>query len=255
MPEAITAAYAQVLGLGLLWTSVHCSGMCGPLLIGLDVAGVAQGTTAPRGALQVLLYQAGRGLTYALLGGLAGAIGAGLASLFETAGALVALLLGAGVAASLLVALHRRMRPKLSLHRATRTPDWTERPTHWLTRAVSPLAGTGRPLHLLALGGVMGLLPCMITAWVLALAATTGSVLHGAALMLVLLALTTPVLLGVTLLPRALPALRRAAWLPSFLKTISATWLVLIGLAGLGIVAHQHVVLELASGNLVVMLW
>ena len=37
---------------------------------------------------------------------------------------------------------------------------------------------------------------------VLGLAATTGSPLHGAALMLLLVAMTTPTLLGVTLLPR-----------------------------------------------------
>ena len=60
------------------------------------------------------------------------------------------------------------------------------------------------PLRDLALGAVMGFLPCMIVLWALGLSALTGSALHGAAIMLILVALTTPVLLGVTLLPRVL---------------------------------------------------
>jgi sulfite exporter TauE/SafE len=96
-------AYAQVLGLGVLWTSIHCIGMCGPLLSGLDIAGVMRGRSRLQGLLGVVAYQAGRGLTYAWLGGLAGLLGAGLGRLATISGALLALAVG-------LVLIHRTLR-------------------------------------------------------------------------------------------------------------------------------------------------
>ena len=65
MSEAATAAYAQLLSVGLLWISFHCAGMCGTLLIGFDVAGAARGASVPRGALSLLTYQLGRAGTAA----------------------------------------------------------------------------------------------------------------------------------------------------------------------------------------------
>ena len=46
--SALPSPYAQLLGLGLVWVSAHCAGMCGPLLVGLDVAGVRSGRTVVR---------------------------------------------------------------------------------------------------------------------------------------------------------------------------------------------------------------
>ena len=86
--SALPAAYLHVLSLGLLWTSTHCASMCGPLLCGLHIGGAQPGarTSVQRGFLGVLVYQAGRSLTYAWLGGLAGLIGAGLSRVFTAAG-------------------------------------------------------------------------------------------------------------------------------------------------------------------------
>ncbi|HRE89162.1 MAG TPA: sulfite exporter TauE/SafE family protein, partial [Myxococcota bacterium] len=116
-PEAFTApaAYAQLLSVGLLWISFHCAGMCGPLLIGFDVAGAARGVRALPGALGVLTYQAGRALTYLLLGALAGLVGRGLAAVFEPAGAIFALLFGLTVVGTLIgreVRRRRALRPQ-----------------------------------------------------------------------------------------------------------------------------------------------
>ena len=90
----LPAAYAQVLGLGVLWTSVHCIGMCSPLLAGFDIAGVMRGRSRLQGVFGVLLYQAGRGLTYAWLGGLAGLLGAGLTRITTLAFGVLALCMG-----------------------------------------------------------------------------------------------------------------------------------------------------------------
>ena len=255
MTEAAAAAWAQVLSLGVVWVGVHCAGMCGPLLIGLDVAGVSRGTTAVGGAAGVLLYQAGRALTYVALGALAGAAGAGLREVFARAGSVVALLLGGVLLAWLVLRLARPpgARRTLRIERPGEPPP----PDPWVaraSRALLPVLGDGRRLNLVALGAMLGLLPCMIPAWVLGLAATTGSPLHGAALMATLVALTTPALLGVTLLPRLVTRRLGAAGrhLPSALMGISALWLVMVGLAGLDLIDHLHLRL---GGGYSVMLW
>lgn len=256
--SAAPAAYAQLLSVGLVWISFHCAGMCGPLLIGFDVAGAARGVRALPGALGVLTYQAGRALTYLLLGAFAGLVGRGLAAVFEPAGAIFALLFGLTVVTTLVIREVRRrqsLRPQpVKVGFSKLEPpkvSFVERLVSKLPRALHPLQGPdeGRHLRIFGLGAAMGLLPCMITYWALGLAATTGSPLHGALVMLLLVVMTTPVLLGVTLLPRLLP--RRAAWVPMALMALSAIWLVMIGLAGLGLIAHQH----LSVGDYQIMLW
>ena len=249
MAEPVAAAWAQLLGLGLIWVGVHCAGMCGPLLVGLDVAGVTRGTSVPGGAARVLLYQLGRASTYAALGALAGTVGAGLGATFARAGSFITL----GVGALLVLLLITRLVPRkarTAVHLGRRRDPLAAR----LSRRLLPLAGTGRPLDLVALGAVLGFLPCMITAWALGLAATTSSPLHGAGLMWTLVGLTTPALLGVTILPRLVTARlgTSARHVPTALMGVSAFWLTMVGLAGLGVVDHVHLPV---GADLVVMLW
>ena len=45
--SGIDSAYTQIFSVGVLWISIHCAGMCGPLLIGFDVAGVQGAFVAP----------------------------------------------------------------------------------------------------------------------------------------------------------------------------------------------------------------
>ncbi len=291
--SSTAAAYAQLLSLGLVWISIHCSGMCGPLLIGFDVAGAARGSSALRGGLGVLTYQAGRAVTYVVLGVLAGLFGKGLGTFFESAGAIFALVFGVAVFATLMLRiwpqrqaakrsakliplsdtrLGRRDNPSIS---ETSNPSISEtsnpsisetsnpsisetskglvaRIVEAVPRTLHPLAGGDETRHLriFALGAAMGFLPCMITLWTLGLAATTGSPLHGAVLMLLLVAMTTPVLLGVTLLARVVPK-RFGRALPGVLMALSAAWLLMVGLAGLGVVDHLH----LSVGAYTLMLW
>lgn len=232
-------AYAHVLGLGLVWTSIHCASMCGPLLCGLHIGGAnPNGKSSPaRGIRGVLTYQAGRSLTYAWLGGLAGLVGAGLGQIFTSAGGVLSLLFGT----ALIYSVVRRRSSLVKLGRRSDAGIVTAVISR-LRGLFSPLLLSTHPLRELALGAMMGFLPCMIPAWALGQAALTGSPFHGAAIMLLLVLLTTPVLLVTTQLPRLgslLPARLRSglAWM---LPAISGIWLLLIGGAGLGLWAHQH---------------
>jgi sulfite exporter TauE/SafE len=110
-------------------------------------------------------------------------------------------------------------------------------------------------------GVVLGLLPCMIVAWGLSLAASTADAWRGARLMIVLVAMTTaPLLAGVVLVAagrRTGLVARLGArwpWLRALPVAVSALWLVLVGLAALGVVEHRHVVVHV-WGPRTVMLW
>lgn len=257
-------AYAQVLGLGVLWTSIHCIGMCGPLLSGLDIAGVMRGRSRLQGLLGVVAYQAGRGLTYAWLGGLAGLLGAGLGRLATISGALLALAVG-------LVLIHRTLRafrpeqqqvgtpliplrrPRLSLSPAV----VVEQVLLHSRRALLPLLTSHHPLREVAIGALMGMLPCMIPAWALSQAAMTGSPLHGALVMLLLVGMTTPVLLLTTQLPTILGVLHASirTGLITLLPAVSGVWLILVGGAGLGLWSHVHFGITLVGRPFLMMLW
>lgn len=253
--SAAESAFVQLFSVGLLWISFHCVGMCGPLLIGLDVAGTARGLRAKQGALAVVVYQAGKAVTYSLLGVAAGALGAIVQSALESAGAVLALLGGLtllGVALRRLLA--RESTEPLVQIGSTKRRGALEQLTLRLSRALLD-DGQGYLSRAFTLGLAMGLLPCMIPLWVLGLAAVTGSPLAGAGLMLGLVAMTTPVLLLVTVLPRAFKKRRReVAFVPALLLSISGVWLVLVGLASFGLVPHVHIALPFGSG-LSIMLW
>ena len=250
--SGIDSAYTQIFSVGVLWISIHCAGMCGPLLIGFDVAGVHRGKKALGGALGVLTYQGGRALVYALLGAIFGLFGAGLQRYLSLAGGWLSVLFGLLLAGSVLLRLVYRAPAK--------GPGFSDRLVQGLTQISRPLldaAGDNLLLRNLGLGLIMGFLPCMITIWALSLAALTGSPLHGAAIMLLLVAMTTPMLLGVTLLPRALgkrigPLAHR---LPAILMGISGLWLTVAGAASLGWIHHAHFGFKAFGRDFAMMFW
>ena len=249
----VASAYTQLLSLGVLWISIHCAGMCGPLLIGLDLAGAARGVPPWRGALQVLAYQAGRGLTYAWLGGLCGLLGAQLNSHITQASGLLAIACGLVPIVSLLRQRFSKPQP-ISLRPPTKSifAQLSAEARSILTR----LAGQRSLLSGLALGGAMGFLPCMLMLWTLGLAALTASPLHGALVMLLLVAMTTPVLLVLTLLPHlALGRRRRHQRLAMYLPAISGLWLLLCGGAAMNLWPHAHVGLSLLGRPFLMMLF
>ena len=200
--------YGVLLVQGLLWVLGHCPAMCGPLVIALRFQGV-------RG---LLAYQAGKGVTYALFGGLAGSLG-GIATLaLQTWAPLVLGACAVGMMALGLAGLSGRG------HAAGVLPAWLRQAVQRFT----PGGSAGSPRNAFVLGLLLAGLPCAVVVWALGLAVASASPLHGAALMLLLVVLNTPVLLAAQLLGAGawLAAVRsRLQWLPPCGLIVGGAWL------------------------------
>lgn len=198
--------YATLLGQGLIWTTGHCLGMCGPLIVALRFGAQPDGSTATAATVvQLLSYQAGRCISL-------GTVGAGLGWLGASAGASIRpfMPLATLVAAAVCLVL------------ALVEAGWLRLPTMAMPAPLARLASHAQSVLLrrgwpaaLVLGLGLAFLPCAVTAWALTLAAASGHPMHGALLMVLLVALTTPFLLVAALIPAGLSRWRllRGRWL------------------------------------------
>jgi sulfite exporter TauE/SafE len=111
----------------------------------------------------------------------------------------------------------------------------------------------GRPIAAaFVLGAVLALMPCMIIAWTLGLAAVSGGAWQGAALMVLPVAMTTPVLLGWAAAPALVrPRRARAAWTAPASLALSGVWMLLMASAAAGAIDHA----ALHIGRYDVMFW
>ncbi|MHB8897756.1 MAG: sulfite exporter TauE/SafE family protein [Thermoguttaceae bacterium] len=171
-----------------LFGSVHCAGMCGPLVAFALGSTEKMGPTR-RWTLQ-LAYHGGRLATYTLLGAVCGLLGAAL----DLGGSLVGLnRLAAVLAGAMMVAVGLVAVASCS---GFRTPRWSMPRGLRAAIAFGQRAAMGlNPLRrALAIGLLTGLLPC---GWLYAfaiVAAGTGSMLVGAAVMAAFWLGTVPVL-------------------------------------------------------------
>jgi uncharacterized protein len=197
------------LTLGLLGGFGHCIGMCAPFVLFVsrryDPAGAGRG----RALASQLWYAAGRVTTYAVLGGVAGALGAAV----QRVGVFVGLqraamvLAGAVLVVWALVALWdlvpgARRPGRLTGARSEAFSGLFGRVTERLKRRV--------PGHPFALGLFLGLLPCGFLYSAVVAAVARGSALQGGLAMAVFGAATVPALLGVSLADEIIGARRRA---------------------------------------------
>ena len=180
--------------------SLHCVGMCGPLLLGFS--GVLDSGPARRPRLDFAYYHAGRLWTYGLLGLLAGWAGSGLREGSMHLGwqrplaVLISLLvIGSGAAA---LGLIPGLRFELSSPGTCLKPL---RPGSFLATFLHQPRRSGR----LLLGAIMGLLPCGLVYTVLLIAATLPSPLYGALGMICFGAGTLPALSAVVVAGRLAP--------------------------------------------------
>ena len=174
---------AFLIGMG---GSFHCAGMCGPLALALP-GGEEKGWRLLAGRL---LYNAGRVLTYALVGGLSGLVG-GMVRMAGLQQAL-SLLLGAAIVLAglgLLLPVRRLSLPGISFL-------WT---TASFRKALSALFQSGAPSSLLLIGLLNGLLPCGFVYLGLAGSLATGSAAGGMAYMALFGLGTAPLMLAVSL--------------------------------------------------------
>lgn len=260
--DDLTAPYAQLFGVGIFWITLHCSGMCGPIMAGLTLGTAEGGKSRLRRALEglhrVLAYQAGRALMYATLGALAGAAGAVLQSAIEG----VARVAGLVVAVGLVVAGLSRTSWARRLWARPEEPGGggAQLAGRFLGGVLRHLHRGGGPpglLRMIALGFVMGLLPCMLMFWVLSLAASTAHVGHGAALMVLLVVLTTPLLAIAGVVPHLVgPRGRRIGELAMpWMMALSGVWLGLIAAAANGWIEHVHISFQMGGEPYAVMFW
>jgi hypothetical protein len=198
--------------------SLHCAGMCGPLALALPMAGRSgAGFLAGR-----LAYNAGRVVTYCLLGGVFGLLGK--------------LLLLAGVQRWVSIALGVLLLVGLAASR--RWERWLP-----VARLVNPLKARMAPLlrqptftALGVLGLLNGLLPCGLVYVAGAGAVATGHLATGVAYMAVFGLGTVPMMLAMSLSGKLLsaPLRHRLRSLVPISIALVAALLVLRGL-GLGI--------------------
>lgn len=242
-------ALTQLASVGILWVAFHCAGMCGPIVGGV-VGGGAPSTV--QATLGLLRYQLGRATGLGVLGAIVGSAGAVVGDVFARATAAFALVMAAVLLVGLLpqgAAPDVRLSSLRRRGLRDRVDDVVARASGGLAR----LAGRvrGRPY---LFGVAMSFLPCMIVVWALSLAATSGSASHGAQVMWLLVLMTTVPLLPAVVGVRLALLTTKAPWLPRLPQLVSGVWLVLVGLAGLGVIEHQHVVAHV-FGPRTIMLW
>ena len=182
-----------IVGLG---GSLHCLGMCGPLVVAYSLHLRPTGAAgAPevmhfwsQGFVHHLAFHSGRIMTYGLLGaaasGLAYTAGfnqlfAGLRSSVTLAGGLLMVLFGLAILKVIPLSFFS-------------SPSF--RPGSFLGRTVSPLFGSNRLASKWALGLATGFLPCMLSWAMIVKAAFTPSPVHGFVTMALFGLGTVPVL-------------------------------------------------------------
>jgi uncharacterized protein len=197
--------------------SLHCAGMCGPFVA------VYAGLDARPGSrwLAHAAYHAGRLLTYAALGAVAGGLGSALDLAGSAAGIGRVSAIVAGVAMVLFA-----LSGLLQTQGIRLLPHAPSGPRRALARLLARLDGKPRPVRAFVVGLSTTLLPC---GWLYAFAMTaagTGAAWSGAALMAVFWLGSVPLLLAAGLGIAALSARLRAHG-----PLLASTLLLLTGLA------------------------
>lgn len=212
MHDHVAAGGLDLVGfllLGLVGSTAHCAAMCSPfvLFVSARYAGPARSAVAAQS-----WYAAGRLTMYAVLGAVAGAVGAG----FQLAGSFVGLQrAAAGIAGAVLVA---------SAIAGLFSTTWQlGAHTGWFG-AITRRLQARVPGHPYAIGLVLGLLPCGLLYTAVVGAVARGSLVAGAVALAVFGAGTVPALFGVAF-ARAVLFNRRLA-----IDRLSQVFVLLMGL-------------------------
>jgi len=208
-----TLALFGALALTGLAGSLHCVGMCGPILVGLS-------RRLPEGrsfAWDAIAYHAGRLWTYMVLGLIAGAFGQRIEQAWGGRSAF-ALVLGGVVVFNGALMLRRRN---------SRLEQWLAARLGGVLRSVTTVTGVAGRTGVVArvlVGAVMGLTPCGMVWMALIPAAAIGNPLLSSLGMLAFGLGTVPALSSVVLVDRLLAhRFRRHG------RTIAAVGLILAG--------------------------
>jgi len=221
-----------------LFGSGHCLGMCGPIVLLLENPQLQ--VTDFKSTIRRLIYNAGRGLFYLLLGTIAGAAGLVLTKITGIGAGLSALRI---LAALLVIALGLNLLINLQIL------GYLEKSGALLWRRLSPLARhvlpISTPARALGAGFIWGALPCGLVYSAVAMAATTGNAASGSIVMLAFWSGTLPALLLAGASASKLgkwtrnPALRRLTGVMLLCIGLFALAMPYLHKAGIGN-GHQH---------------
>lgn len=205
--------------IGLLG-SIHCVGMCGPLMFSIPNS---TGSSLGR-VTNLLLYQFGRLLTYGLLGLFLGAIGAG--SHLQGWQQYLSVFTGIFLIGMAIYHVFGRHIPTISLGQQKLLTPLLQKMGYWIQR----------PGGHFMVGLLNGLLPCGMVYMALATALNTNSSTNGFLFMLMFGAGTLPLLLTAGFIGnffKGFMKFNRSTWLP-LLFLILGVWFILRA-ANLGI--------------------
>lgn len=208
-------ALIAALSLGFL-SSMHCVGMCGPIALALPLNRKNKVSEVSG----ILVYNAGRMLSYSMLGGFLGLAGMGLL----LAGYQQWLSVGMGI---LLLAglIYLRFRSRL--------PQFQTRWTTTLKSAFGKWFGRKDPAALWMIGLLNGLLPCGMVYIALAGATVSGTFQEGALFMAAFGLGTLPAMLSVSLFSGI--SLQTRKWLNKISPAMTFMVAVLLILRGLSL--------------------
>lgn len=205
--------------------SMHCVGMCGPLVLAMPFGGTGGGMPVSR----MISYHSGRLLTYAMLGIAVGLIGGGLRFFFIQQWISIA----SGV---LLLVLY--FLPKISGSSLfpSLSAAWNREVVVRMRKMLRPTDDRSSTRHLFGIGLVNGLLPCGLVYMAL-IGAVAQPTVWGSALFMAIFGVgTSPALTGVIMANRLVSAGWRSSFsrvIPLFVVIVAAL-LILRGM-GLGI--------------------
>ncbi|MHB1047837.1 MAG: sulfite exporter TauE/SafE family protein [Thermoanaerobaculia bacterium] len=206
-----TVSLLGFLSLGLLGGFGHCVGMCSPFVLFVSRRYVAPDAGRAAAFRAQLWYTAGRVLTYAILGALAGALG----GVVQLAGALLGLQRAASVVAGAVLVLW-------ALVALSDLVPGLETGGSLFAKVAARLKGRV-PGHPFAIGLFLGLLPCGLLYSAVIAAVARGGPLEGALALAFFGLGTAPALLGVSLADELLARHR------AFVNRLSQVFLLAMG--------------------------
>lgn len=164
-------AYLLALTTGLLGGFGHCIGMCGPIVASYTFARAPEGNAPlPRALTPHMLYNAGRILTYALIG-----LGMGLTGSFaNVAGKIAGIQNIIAICSGFFMIIMG-----LNITGAAGSAGWIEKHNMPFLRAARRVIAWPSPFRFIPLGLLLGLLPCGLSYTVFIAAAGTGSAVKG----------------------------------------------------------------------------
>lgn len=188
----------------MLWTaftigllgSLHCIGMCGPIAMALPMGGSSKWQLALNG----LVYNGGRILTYVLMGSVFGLLGKGI----FLAGYQSALSIVLGILLIILAFFAIQLESKM-LH-----IPFLQKPLLWLKQRLARLLRADQRPSFFTVGLLNGLLPCGLVYMAIVGAVSTGEIVTGAAYM---------ALFGLGTLPMMLSAIFLGSWMHGRFRT------------------------------------